>query len=97
MEKTRKENPVVLTPCYSIYDKKGEVWDIPFFARGDLFAKRKFKIDCTDISLPFISKFKDDFELYRVGFFNSTTGVVKSIKEPVIIIKGTEVSENEQT
>lgn len=64
---------------YSVFDTKSGVYDVPFFSRSDLFATRKFIMDClNDQRATMLSNFKDDFELYCLGEFDQFNGVVES-------------------
>lgn len=80
--------------CYAVYDLKSDHYDIPFFSKNDLFAKRKFIIDVRNRSMnTMISHFKDDFELRLVGYYSLYTGEFDNSNK--LIAKGTEVKTNE--
>lgn len=78
---------------YCVYDVEADLYDVPFFTKGDLFAKRKFIMDCEIRNkTTMIEVFKDSFELRKVGYFISSEGIFEIIPEPETIIKGTEVN-----
>lgn len=80
--------------AYAVFDKKGLNYDVPFFAKNDLFATRKFTMDCRNRNQQtMISNFKDDFELHLVGQFSIETGEFKTLS--TIIVRGEEVQLNE--
>jgi hypothetical protein len=88
--------------AYAVYDRKAINYDVPFFAKSDLFAKRKFVMDVMARSRnTMISSFKDDFELHRVGEFCPDTGTFINTYDKgkdnliPIIIKGKEINTNE--
>lgn len=55
--------------CYSIYDSRARQYDTPFFAQSDLFAGRHFDMIKNQEGL--VKQYPDDFELHRIGYFNS--------------------------
>lgn len=75
---------------YAVYDVKAEVYDIPFFSRSDLMAKRKFIIDCEQRDNTVLANFKDDFELHKLGTFKPNTGEFFNIS-PIVVIGGKEI------
>jgi hypothetical protein len=60
---------------YSVYDKKGDRYDTPFFALNDLHAERRFVAGMQDNKTVF-AQFKNDFELHCVGEFNVLSGLL---------------------
>lgn len=75
---------------FAIYDKKSEKFDTPFFAFSELFAKRRFLL-MMDEDGP-LKKWPEDFELKKVGEFNTNTGDViedqKLVIEAKSVVKG---------
>jgi len=67
---------------FALYDKKGEKFDIPFFAHNELFAKRKFIMMAKEESI--LKEFLDDFELAKIGSFNIITGFIKEEYETIL-------------
>lgn len=59
---------------YSIYDKKSEVYNDPFFAVNDLVAKRTFRSIVNDKNA--VNQFPDDFKMCKIGYFDSSLGLV---------------------
>lgn len=78
---------------YAVYDKKAIMYDVPFFAKSDLFAKRKFIMDVQQRQRSsMLSSFKDDFELHFVGEFNPDTGLYVNTDPSITIIAGKEIT-----
>lgn len=70
---------------YSIYDNLTQAFDTPFFAHTDLFAGRHYMSVLNDPgTIP--SKFKTEFDLYRLGTWNKKTGDFDT--EKTLILKG---------
>lgn len=78
---------------YCVMDLKAEMFDVPFFARNDLFAGRKFMMDIRNRKDSMVSSFKDDFELYKIGSFDMDKGEFISDGRK-LILKGLEVENN---
>jgi hypothetical protein len=76
---------------YAVRDLKGNVYDIPFFAHNDLFAARRFTIDCRGERSrdSIIGTFKEDFELQLIGEFNTNDGTFKEFNKS--ILKGADI------
>lgn len=93
MVKEKKDKSGLLLPIYCVFDKISEIYDTPFFSRDDIFAKRRFILWSQD-SGNMIHNFPFDFELYRVGTFNCTTGHITP--EYILIIEGDQVVKKEE-
>ncbi len=78
------------TNCYSFYDKEAKVYDIPFYAKSDLFAKRHFLIRLEE-KPSMLRTFLDQFELHRIGNFSRETGIFTSEQETVL--RGNQIAE----
>lgn len=81
-------------PIYAIHDDEANVFDIPFFARNDLFAKRKFIMDCQKEGT-LLNTFKSSFSLHFIGEFNKGTGEIIPYATKLVIITSKEVHDNE--
>lgn len=68
---------------YAYIDKKSEAYDIPFFAKNDINAVRKFKLDVmANDSNSVLGRFVEDFRLIKIGKFNIKSGlVINNLKE----------------
>jgi hypothetical protein len=75
---------------YTIFDKKSMRYDTPFFAHGDIHAKRHFIMLIRD-NTTMVSQFRTDFELYRVGFFEVVNGDLE-VGSKDLIMSGNEVT-----
>lgn len=69
-----------LISIYAYYDKKSDKYDIPFFAKDDIQAMRKFKLDTiANEGQTIIGQFKDDFKLYCIGLYDVRTGMLSEV------------------
>lgn len=75
---------------YSMYDKKSERFDTPFFSIDDVNAKRKFVMAIHD-NKTLISQFKNDFQLHKLGTFNVLTGKLNDLQDEVIVLEGNQI------
>lgn len=73
--------------CYSYYDKKSELFDTPFFTRGDIYAGRHFVMEIRK-GTTMLSQFKDDMILYKIGSFDNHTGEIYFYNPPIQVIDG---------
>jgi len=76
---------------YAIYDKKGESFDTPFFARNTLFAKRRYMLMAEENNSP-LRMWPHDFELYKIARFNIKTSVV--IEDNELVLEGGSIITN---
>ena len=92
IEESQKQSEII--GVYAYYDKKSEKFDIPFFAKDDVNAKRKFHLDVTaNGGQSVIGQFKKEFILYKLctydikeGFFHILDG-----DDQIIIAEGKEI------
>lgn len=75
--------------CYSIYDRKANCYNIPFFAQTDGVAVRNFQ-DLVSDSRSTVYRYPDDFSLYKVGEFNETSGALITLDAPSHISNASE-------
>ena len=80
---------------YSFYDKEGFRYDTPFFALGDLQARRHF-VSVARNANSTVHQFIDQFELHHLATFNVEDGSVyfpkdKNPEFPIVIIGGKEI------
>jgi len=73
--------------AYSILDTKSKVYNQPHFLINDAVAIRQFQMVVNDKE-SIISKYPEDFRLYRVGEFNLTNGKITPEVNPVEIAHG---------
>lgn len=78
---------------YSFWDKEAEVYDVPFFAKGDLYAKRHFfmRIEQKDSML---TQFIDQFELHRLLEFDQETG--EKVDQNVCVLRGNQIAKEKK-
>lgn len=76
---------------YAVYDKISKIYDTPFFARDDVFARRRF-IMWTQEEHSMLHDFKPDFELHRLGSFNPQDGSLIIAQD--IICEGDQIVSN---
>jgi len=67
---------------YSIWDKKGKKFDVPFFAANQLFARRRFLMMAKEESI--LKEFINDFDLCYIGKFNLINGHLEKSFEKLI-------------
>lgn len=72
-----KEAQVKGVYMYAVKDLKAGQFDVPFFARNDLFAARRFIMDIRNRKESMVHNFREDFELYRLGLFVHESGLVE--------------------
>jgi hypothetical protein len=70
---------------YSFYDKKSETFDTPFCCQTDLFAQRHYHMVTTKPG-SLLCDFKEDFDLYRIGYFNTNDSSL--IEHSTLLITG---------
>jgi len=73
--------------AYSILDTKSKIYNNPHFLINDAVAIRQFGLIVNDKE-SIISKYPEDFRLYRVGEFDLKTGKIKPEENPVEIAHG---------
>lgn len=73
---------------YSVRDLKNN-FAPPYVDSGDESAKRTFILSVEQA--PVVSRFPQDFELYKVGTFDPASGHVEPLELPVFLIRGDEV------
>jgi len=61
--------------CYCVLDRKAKVYNTPYFMMNDLVAIRQFTVIANDPE-SMISKFPEDYILFRVGKFDMLTGKI---------------------
>ncbi|QXP08134.1 MAG: nonstructural protein [Arizlama microvirus] len=80
--------------AYSILDTKSKIYNNPHFLINDAVAIRQFGIIVND-KQSIISKYPEDFRLYRVGHFDMSTGKIISEDTPVEIAHGLNLKSQE--
>ena len=78
------ENDPNFIGVYSIYDTKGDRFDTPFHCMNNLFALRHYEMQITKEG-SMLQKYADDFQLFRTGWFNLTTGLFEYDLEQLYI------------
>ena len=75
IEQSQEQSEVI--GVYAYYDKKSDKFDIPFFAKDDVQAKRKFHLDVTaNDGQTILGQFKAEFLLYKISDYNIRTGIL---------------------
>lgn len=65
----------MITHAYSVYDRKGLIYNVPFFAISDGAAVRSFS-DLVNDRNTTVGRHPLDFVLFRVGSFDDSTGML---------------------
>lgn len=79
---------------YVVHDEEGALYDVPFFARDDTFAKRKFYMDLTTLDRSMMTEFKDSMKLYKLGEYDQRTG--KIVAEFSLLMDGKNIVRKER-
>lgn len=77
---------------FSIYDKKADQFNVPFFFAHDGQAVRAFS-DLANDSQSTIAKHPDDYSLYCVGIFGDDVGKVSAYEKPERIVEASALVE----
>lgn len=73
--------------AYCVLDVKSKIYNTPMFLINDAVAQRQFEVIVNDGN-SIISKFPEDYRLYRVGEFDMLSGLITPEKAPVEIAHG---------
>jgi len=76
---------------YSYYDTDGKHYDIPFFAKNDLHAKRRMYGQIKNDSLSQLALFTEKFDLYMIGSYECEGATFSNDNEIVITGKDMKV------
>lgn len=76
---------------YCVFDKKAAVYCLPFTSQSDGTAMRDFHAAANDPS-SHVHKYPADFELFRLGSYDSDSGVIVASK-PIFICSAANFSE----
>lgn len=74
----------MLNKVYSVFDTKGLMYNVPFFAAQNGVAIRMFT-ELVNDGRSTISRFPDDFILFEIGTFDDSNGKVVSLPEPIAL------------
>jgi hypothetical protein len=78
---------------YSTYDRASERFGPPFLAPHSGVAIRGFTDAVTNPERNSdISNHPDDFDLFHVGDFDSSTGIIVPLDKPVLVVQGKQVA-----
>lgn len=70
--------------AYSIFDDKGEIFNVPFFKTTDGLALRDFADLCSD-SRSTVARHPEDYHLYVIGEFEETSGKMTAYDTPTFL------------
>lgn len=73
--------------AYCVLDIKAKIYNQPHFLINDAVAIRQFQIVIGDTT-SMLSKYPEDYRLYRVASFNMETGIITPEAAPVEIANG---------
>lgn len=88
----KNQNDFTTLEIYSIYDLKGEKYDVPFFAHSELFAKRRFLMMLKEEGI--LSEFINDFNLVKIGKFNIIDGTLEEKQK--IVLEGKQIRKEKE-
>lgn len=81
----------MILKAFSIRDAKAEAFKPPFFKTTHGEAERDFtELVRDEKTTP--GKYPEDFDLYFVGEYDDTTGLMASLQEPQRVIKGIQLT-----
>lgn len=83
----------ILRVC-SVYDSKAEAFNPPAFVPAIGIASRDF-VDAFTSDDAKMSKHRDDFSLYHVADFDTSSGQFESVIPPRLIMKGADIGGND--
>lgn len=77
---------------YAILDKKGGIFNQPFYQHTHGTAERAFQELAKDPQ-SFVSKYPSDYDLYHLGSYDDVTGMIKTEQKPVHIINAAQLTQ----
>jgi len=72
---------------FSVYDSKADFFHPPFVASRAAAAERMFRQAATEKGSQFW-QFPGDFDLFLIGSFDASSGLVKAVVPAQLIVKG---------
>ena len=86
---------------FSVKDNKAGIFKPPFAASTTVEACRSFKQACKDKTVQ-LSLFPEDFDLYQLGVFDDSTGLlygknITNVKYPLFIVSAVSFSKIKET
>lgn len=75
---------------YSMYDKKSNRYDTPFFCFDDVGAKRHFIMTARNEKTT-VHNFKDEFELWKIGEFDVENGTFYYEDQSILVLEGKQI------
>jgi len=72
--------------AYSVRDSKAEIFNVPFYGNTHGEAERSF-MQVTNDPASNISKFPEDYDLYHIGTYDQTTGILQPLATPQHMLK----------
>jgi hypothetical protein len=85
---------MIVIQLYSVFDRKAKVYNTPMFLVNDQVALRVFHSMVFDKDT-MVSRYPEDYILYRVGEFNTLDGIVKGSCYPEEIAQGIQLKKEE--
>ena len=70
--------------AYCVYDRKGNIYNNPYFLSNDMVAIRQLDMMVKNPET-MISKYPEDYVLYKVGLFDLLTGELLPLKKEMIM------------
>lgn len=74
-----------LQRIYSVYDEKAEEFSPPFYATNDRMAQR-IVVESSKGNGSMLGAYPEDFKLYALGSFDTTTGDISVEQKPRLLI-----------
>lgn len=83
---TKRRDSMSKLKAYSVRDSKTELFHLPFFTQTHGDAERSFSATVNNPQTT-INQFPEDFDLWHIGEYDQTTGIMVPLKTPTHIAK----------
>lgn len=71
---------------YSVRDAKSEIFNVPYYGNTHAEAERSFRTAVNDPQTS-LNKFPEDFDLWYLGEYDTSTGQITALKTPQHMLK----------
>lgn len=83
----------IISPIFTTFDRASGAYSPPFIAPAAGVAVRSFRDAILDVdSKTDLSRHPDDFDLFEIGTFNSSTCKLVPYEEPQLIAQGKQIA-----
>lgn len=78
---------------YSVFDKKSNHYQAPFFGLNDAQMLREFKIMLKNQKQRVENEYPEDFTIFRIGYFSDECGSIEGTAEPEKVVEVSSIVE----